>query len=247
MKNLKNEKGAITILVLVSVLFMTAFLISSYVIVSNKVQAQKEIVSETKAIYESGKSMEEIYNSYFDSENIIPIYTKEQLLAIGNGEQISVNGKIYNFLNTNQVTYILMDDIEFNSIELELEADWIPFGNNQSFNANFDGNGHKITVTNLDGTEHIYSKNNNFGGNCLLTFNIIPNDAVLTLTVDGAPYGLPLAVVEGATAKYVLELPYNSAVSYTVTKNSVTRQDVIDLIENKTIDINLVENVVATP
>ena len=247
MNNLKNEKGAITILVLVSVLFMTAFLISSYVILSNKVQTQKEIVSQTKSIYESGKSMEEIYNSYFDNENVIPIYTKEQLLAIGTEEQISINGRIYNFLNTNAVTYILMNDIEFNSIELELENDWVPFGSNQSFNANFDGNGYKITVTNLDGVEHIYTKNNNYGGNCLLTFNIIPNDAVLSLTVDEEPYVLPQAVVDEISIKYEIELPYNSAVSYTVTKNLLTSQGTLDLTENETININVETNEVATP
>ena len=45
MKKLKSEKGAITIIVLVSVLFFVSFLISSYVIIANKVQTQKEIIA----------------------------------------------------------------------------------------------------------------------------------------------------------------------------------------------------------
>ena len=46
MKSFRNEKGAITILVLVSILFMVSFLITSYIITANKVQTQKEIIQE---------------------------------------------------------------------------------------------------------------------------------------------------------------------------------------------------------
>lgn len=243
MKNLKNEKGAITILVVVSILFMISFLITSYIIISNKVQAQKEIVSQTKEIYETGKSMEEIYSSYFNNDNIIPIYTEEQLLNIGNEQKYNINGKIYSFLNTNEVTYMLMNDIEFSSIELELEEDWIPFGNNSELDANIEGNGHKITVTNLDGTNHVYTKNNQYGGICLLTINIIPNDATLSLTVDEEPYVLPEDITDENSIQYEIELPYNSNITYTVTKDLVTRQETIILNENKIIEINLEENV----
>lgn len=149
MKNLKNEKGGITILVLVSVLFMVAFLISSYVIISNKVQAQKEIVSQTKEIYESKKSMEEIYNSYFNTENFIPIYTEEQLMMIGEEHRnVFINGKYYNFNNEESTIYKLMDDIEINSSDYEGQAfdKW----KNESLNAKFFGNGHKISVIYTD-------------------------------------------------------------------------------------------------
>ena len=82
MKKIKNEKGAITILVLVSVLFMVSFLISSYAIVANKVKAQKEIVSQTRDIYNNTENIQGIYNSYFSNDNIIPIYTAEQFRKI---------------------------------------------------------------------------------------------------------------------------------------------------------------------
>lgn len=78
MKKLKNEKGAITILVLISILFMLSFLISAYAILSNKVKSQKEIISKTRDIYNNTESMEEIYNSYFGNDNLIPIYNAEQ-------------------------------------------------------------------------------------------------------------------------------------------------------------------------
>ena len=98
MKRLRDEKGVITIFVLVSLLFMISFLIATYALASNKVKTQKEIIAETREIYESKYTMDEVYNSYFTSDTIIPIYTVEQLLAIGTGNNISVNRKnIYIF------------------------------------------------------------------------------------------------------------------------------------------------------
>lgn len=163
MKKLKSEKGAITIIVLVSVLFFVSFLISSYVIIANKVQTQKEIIDETKKIYEPKSSMEDIYNSYFNNDEVIPIYTVEQLLAIGEEEkQINIDGKYYTFTNTS--SYILKNELEFSAVDLGLTADWVPLGSNSStFEGNFEGNGHTITVTNLDGSIKIYSKQNNYG------------------------------------------------------------------------------------
>lgn len=120
MKNFKSEKGSITILVLVSLVFLTTFLISSYIIMSNKMNTQKKVINDTKEIYE--QPIEEIYNSYFSTENIIPIYTVEQLLAMGSGKQININGKIYTFLNT--VPYILMNDLEFKENERDNILEW---------------------------------------------------------------------------------------------------------------------------
>ncbi len=67
---MKKEKGAITIITLVTVLFMLAFLISTYSIITNRRQAQAEIRSEMKKIYEKEvNNVEEVYNSYFANEN----------------------------------------------------------------------------------------------------------------------------------------------------------------------------------
>lgn len=77
MKRLKNENGGITVIALVSVLFMVSFLVSAYIIAANKVQVQKEIIQETIRIYESEKSMEELYNSHLSQNENIAIYTNE--------------------------------------------------------------------------------------------------------------------------------------------------------------------------
>ena len=164
MKSLKNDKGAITIIVLVSVLFMVAFLISSYVIVANKVKAQKEITEEIKRIYEDDRTMEEIYNSYIDEDGIIPIYTVEQLLAIGTGEKLNVNGKIYTF--SNDAVYLLNNNLEFDvddwSEVLGENTDWVPIGDKSNFEGDFIGNRYTITVTKIDNTEYIYSEENEY-------------------------------------------------------------------------------------
>lgn len=152
MKNLKKENGAITIIVLVSVLFMVSFLISSYILVSNKLKSQKDILEETERVYDSTETMEDIYNSYIGNSEIIPIYTMEQLLKIGSNETIQVKEKFYNFTNT--ATYLLMNDFEYTG-ELLIS---------KKFEGKLDGNGHTITISNDSGEKCIASDNNNFHG-----------------------------------------------------------------------------------
>lgn len=156
MKNLKSEKGAITMITLITILFMISFLITSYILVANKVKTQKEMLAEIQSIYEPKATMEEIYNSYFTNDHIIPIYTTEQLMAIGNGEKINVGGKVYTFQNNKNTTYLLKNNLEFNASDLELETDWIPPYEDTNFVANFDWNGHTVKVTELSGNVITY-------------------------------------------------------------------------------------------
>lgn len=242
MKRIKSEKGAITIIVLVSMLFFVAFLISTYVVVANKVQSQKEAIEETKRIYEPKQTMAEVYNSYFGNDAVIPIYNVEQLLAVGSGRNINVNGKIYTFSNTAQTAYVLMNDLSFSAVDMDLQTDWQPFGNNPSFLGNFEGNNYSITVTNLDGTEHIYNRNNQFGGDCLLTFSITPDDATVYIEVNGVEYQVQETNVENNILSFTLELPYNSTVEYTFTKGLIVGNDTISLKENTDLEINLEAN-----
>lgn len=110
---MKKERGAITVITLVTILFMLSFLISTFVIISNRRQAQAEIKKETKGIYEAEiGNEEEIYQSYFADENDpIPIYTAKQLIKVGTGENVFINNKIYKL--TSSANYILMNDVSF--------------------------------------------------------------------------------------------------------------------------------------
>lgn len=164
MKNLKKENGAITIIVLVSVLFMVSFLISSYILIANKVKAQKDMMSETKNIYESKSTMEEIYNSYIANSELIPIYNLEQLLNIGSDKTQFIDNKYYTF--TNDATYILMNDIEYSETS-EATGEYKETAGllvSQSFKGQFEGNDHKITITNNLGEKCICNDSNNFNG-----------------------------------------------------------------------------------
>lgn len=180
MKKIKSENGAITMLVLVSVLFIVSFLVSSYILISNKVQAQKEIIEETRKIYEPTHTMEEIYNSYFNNSNIVPIYTTQQLLMMGKGMQnVNINDKYYNFNNDENTIYVLMNDIKFRASDYTdqlTDGYWVPVGDRissyektidknimviepeeQQFKAKFLGKNNNIEVIYTDNENDEYS------------------------------------------------------------------------------------------
>lgn len=110
---MKKERGAITIITLTTILFMLAFLISTFVIVANRRQAQAEIKSETKKIYEEDvDNVDQIYADYFAAEiETIPINTVEDLFKVATGEYIVDGEKIYKC--TASANYRLKADIEF--------------------------------------------------------------------------------------------------------------------------------------
>lgn len=184
MKNLKKENGAITIITLVSILFMVSFLISSYILISNKVKAQKDMIAETRKTYESPITMEEIYNSYFNNENIIPIYTVDQLLDMGTEKKnVNIKGKYYDFTNNENTVYVLMNDLQFKANDYADRLDngyWMPVGDriiayettqksrsideseeedglDLQFKAKFEGKNNKIEVSYVDEENDEYS------------------------------------------------------------------------------------------
>lgn len=95
MKNFKSEKGAITMLVLISLVFLTTFLISSYAIMSNKMKTQKKVISDTKEIYES-YNLSEMYESYFDKskENVPAKATKIKYIESTGTQYIDTGVKL---------------------------------------------------------------------------------------------------------------------------------------------------------
>lgn len=158
---MKNNKGAITIIVLTTTLFMIAFLVSTYTILANRRQTQAEIKRETKAIYERDiENQDEIYLNYFVEENEeIPIYSVEELLQIASEKDLVIKGKIYNLSKT--ANYKLMNDIKFKVSDYATEypeafeeneegiMKWIDIETqieNGTLEGNFDKNGNNIEV-----------------------------------------------------------------------------------------------------
>ena len=94
---MKKERGAITLITLVTILFMLAFLVSTFTIIMNRRQSQAEIKRETKEIYESDvENAEQVYKSYFAGENeIIPILNTDNLLKVCKIIQEDTDGYIF--------------------------------------------------------------------------------------------------------------------------------------------------------
>ena len=165
MRSIKSENGMITMITLVTILFMISSLVTTYILVANKVKTQKEMINETRSIYEPKSTMEEIYNSYFNNDNIIPIYTVQQLLMMGKEQKdVNINGKYYDFNNDENTIYILMNDLRFKASDYSDQLTngyWTPIGNNTELIAKFEGRGHTIEVI-YDDESKIYSKENNY-------------------------------------------------------------------------------------
>lgn len=89
MFKIKDEKGAITLVVLISLLFFVTFLTTTYIMLSNKAQTQIEVTRQIKNKYNT-ESPEEAYQTFLGNE-IIPIYNAEQLLNIGKDKNIPIN------------------------------------------------------------------------------------------------------------------------------------------------------------
>lgn len=149
MRNFKSQRGAITILVLVSMIFMVSFLITAQVIAANKVKNQKAMLQRTRDIYESDKSMEEMYNMHI-GDDIIPIYTADELLLVGSGEELLIKGKIYTL--SDDKIYMLRNDIN-----IEEDIDDEHFEPNSEIQ--FEGS-NIISVTDSNGITRNYKAQN---------------------------------------------------------------------------------------
>ena len=159
MKKLKDERGALTLLVLVTMLFVLSFLITTHIIVSNKLQGQMRRSKEIQKIYNNYEEANNIYKGLLGGR-IINITTVEQLLKIGTDEVIYINEKPYVF--SDDAVYVLMEDLSFvasEQTEILNGLDWKPIGDT---NINFEGNGHTITVTRLNGIIKIYNEENEY-------------------------------------------------------------------------------------
>lgn len=111
---MKNQRGVIALVTLGTVIFMLAFLLSSFVIIQNRLQSQAEIKKETANLYAKDlDNIENIYQSYFAKDtDVVPITNEEQLLNIGTGKEFMIDGKFYKY--TPEKNYILKGNLEIN-------------------------------------------------------------------------------------------------------------------------------------
>ena len=165
---MKKDRGSITILTLSTILFMLSFLISTYMIISNRRQAQTEIKRETQEIYESDTgNIDAIYNSYFaGSGEIIPISTPDQLLSVGTDKYIVSGDKIYkctvnsDYELINNISFDVNDYIDKYPEKFQNSTNWIDIEQQKQKNqltGNFSYNKNEILETNANGKKITHS------------------------------------------------------------------------------------------
>ncbi len=141
MRKIKESKGAASLFVLISGLFFISFILSILMLASAKRQSQIQIGKHTQEIYNE-LNQDKINNV----KNIVPIYTVDQLLKIGSGEEIAIseeNGRKYVF--SPNAYYVLNSDVE-----LEYNGIW------DISQYNIDEAGYKIKIRDTSKPETAY-------------------------------------------------------------------------------------------
>ena len=150
--NPKSQKGAITLIVLVTMLFLTAFLMTMYIRLANKAGISAETTAEIAKRYNNIGDIDNKYGELVEDPNkntIIPITNKEQLSAIGSNTYKEVNGKLYLFSKTGN--YVLQDNIDLGGDPEDEDTWWTPL--TDEFTGVLDGLGYTISGLYIDDDE----------------------------------------------------------------------------------------------
>ena len=144
-KSFESEKGAISLIALVTVLFIMSFLMSTFIVLSNRAQISAETTAEIARKYNNIGDANSIYNTYLPDEDIIPIYTVDHLRQIGSGNQIEIDGKYYTYSEDGY--YILKNDLDLGGYDYTNDTwinanQWSPLP--LTFTGYLDGLGHTI-------------------------------------------------------------------------------------------------------
>ena len=113
---IKNQKGAISLFVLLSMMFFLTFMLGAFTLVNRRNAMQAETLEETQKIYSSKPSAADQYDEIFSSESsYVPITNLEQLKEAvrlnGTSEEIKylIKNKVYKY--NKDAKYILTNDI----------------------------------------------------------------------------------------------------------------------------------------
>ncbi len=97
---IKNQKGAISVFVLLAMLFFLVFIMSAYAITARKVQTQTMTLSQLQYYYKRDPAT--IASTKYSSTSIIPIYNYEQLKLAGTNTYAVVDNKVHFFKDTGE-------------------------------------------------------------------------------------------------------------------------------------------------
>ena len=137
---MKNERGSVTLFVLISMLFFLIIVVTAYVSASNKLQGQNEEIAQIKASYEqdlSDEALLQLYNKVTRTrewlsgsgtlEDTYKIYKIEDLVTFS----IRSNNGEFKEEGTGEARYIyveLMNDLDFKRDSSYAKADRTDFG-----------------------------------------------------------------------------------------------------------------------
>lgn len=103
-----NERGIISLFVLLSMLFLLVFVFTIYEIIDNRYKNDEYKNDELSKLY--SKNMNEIHNAKYSKEDeIIPIYNIDEFNNIGTGRYMQIKDKIYECSRSK--TYLLKENI----------------------------------------------------------------------------------------------------------------------------------------
>lgn len=115
----KNQNGAISAFVMLAMVFFLVTILGIYMISSKRAQTQSESLEIVQAkYYTEGEENEKYQAKIAQSADKIPIYTKEQLWAMGSDKAVEIEGKVYDFSKNDFSQYELKNDIVINIDEL---------------------------------------------------------------------------------------------------------------------------------
>lgn len=113
-----SQNGAISVFVMITMVFFLLSILGVYLISSKRAQTQTESAQLIQGQYYTENEENDRYRSKIaDNLAIIPIYTKEQLWSIGSGTAIEIEGKVYTF--SSGANYELKNDIVINIEEIK--------------------------------------------------------------------------------------------------------------------------------
>lgn len=113
-----SQNGAISVFVMITMVFFLLSILGVYLISSKRAQTQTESAQLIQGQYYTENEENDRYRSKIaDNLAIIPIYTKEQLWSIGSGKAIEIEGKVYTF--SSGANYELKNDIIINLEEMK--------------------------------------------------------------------------------------------------------------------------------
>ena len=152
----RKEKGAITVYVILSVVFFAVFIIGMYIIANRKLQSQYEAISKASNMYAD----ETVNDGNSENDgNKVPIYTIEQLEKIGSGDTI--------YIYQEQKEYEFSEDKPYSLCEnLKIDKSYYEYANINCIEKIIYDNGCIIEFT--DG--YMYRYNNEW------KFNANPNE-----------------------------------------------------------------------